>query len=165
MRVGYFFHFVVSKHPESTHTLSNNKEHIHTHSSANKFFAVLRRNRSDPLSRAMGCIGDLRASSRSAGYERFGTGNLAPLAVLGLYSSPSPSLQPILREPATSILIVVYTFECIMWVATESLWRYVQATSELHQPRLWFITGGYLVKRWFITAAARARGQSKDWNR
>ena len=42
------------------------------------------------------------------------------------YSSPSPSLQPILREPATSILIVLYTFECIMWVATESLWKYVQ---------------------------------------
>ena len=36
---------------------------------------------------------------------------------------------------------------------------------ELHQPRLWFITGGYLVKRWFITAAARARGQSNDLNR
>ena len=49
---------------------------------------------------------------------------------LWLYSSPSPSLQPILREPATSILIVLYTFECIMWVATESLWRCVQATSE-----------------------------------
>ena len=45
---------------------------------------------------------------------------------LWLYSSPSPSLQPILREPATSILIVLYTFECIMWVAIESLWRYVQ---------------------------------------
>ena len=30
----------------------------------------------------MGCIGELRAGSRSAGYERFGTGNLAPLAVL-----------------------------------------------------------------------------------
>ena len=45
---------------------------------------------------------------------------------LWLYSSPYPSLQPILREPATSILIVLYTFECIMWVATESLWRYVQ---------------------------------------
>ena len=40
---------------------------------------------------------------------------------LWLYSSPSPSLQPILREPATSILIVLYTFECIMRVATESL--------------------------------------------
>ena len=50
--------------------------------SANKIFAVLRRNRSDPLSRAMGCIGELRTDSRSAGYERFGTGNLAPLAVL-----------------------------------------------------------------------------------
>ena len=45
---------------------------------------------------------------------------------LWLYSSPSPSLQPILREPATSILIVLYTFECIMWVATELLWKYVQ---------------------------------------
>ena len=36
---------------------------------------------------------------------------------------------------------------------------------ELHQPRLWFITGGHLVKRWFIPAAARARGQSNDLNR
>ena len=36
---------------------------------------------------------------------------------------------------------------------------------ELHQPRLWFITGGYLVKRWFIPAATRARGQSNDLNR
>ena len=35
----------------------------------------------------------------------------------------------------------------------------------LHQPRLWFITGGYLVKRWFTPAAARARGQSNDLNR
>ena len=38
-------------------------------------------------------------------------------------------------------------------------------TRQLHQPRLWFITGGYLVKRWFIPAAARARGQSNDLNR
>ena len=38
-------------------------------------------------------------------------------------------------------------------------------SSELHQPWLWFITGGYLVKRWFIPAAARARGQSNDLNR
>ena len=36
---------------------------------------------------------------------------------------------------------------------------------QLHQPRLWFCTGGYLVKRWFIPAAARARGQSNDLNR
>ena len=36
---------------------------------------------------------------------------------------------------------------------------------QLHQPRLWFITGGYLVKRWFLPAAARARGQSNDLNR
>ena len=55
---------------------------IQRYSSANKNLAVLRRNRSDPLSRAMGWIGELRAGSRSAGYERFGTGNLAPLAVL-----------------------------------------------------------------------------------
>ena len=52
------------------------------YSSANKIFAVLRRNRSDPLSRAMGCVGELRAGSLSAGHERFGTGNLTPLAVL-----------------------------------------------------------------------------------
>ena len=38
-------------------------------------------------------------------------------------------------------------------------------TLQLHQPRLWFITGGYLVKRWFLPAAARARGQSNDLNR
>ena len=37
--------------------------------------------------------------------------------------------------------------------------------SQLHQPRLRFFTGGYLVKRWFIPAAARARGQSYDSNR
>ena len=36
---------------------------------------------------------------------------------------------------------------------------------KLHQPRLWFITGGYLVKRWFLPAATRARGQSNDLNR
>ena len=36
---------------------------------------------------------------------------------------------------------------------------------QLHQPRLWFNTGGYLVKRYFIPAAARARGQSNDLNR
>ena len=39
------------------------------------------------------------------------------------------------------------------------------ANMQLHQPRLWFFTGGYLVKRWFIPAAARARGQSNDLNR
>ena len=38
-------------------------------------------------------------------------------------------------------------------------------TVELHQPWLWFITGGNLVKRWFLPAAARARGQSNDLNR
>ena len=43
--------------------------------------------------------------------------------------------------------------------------RHRPLCGELHQPRLWFITGGYLVKRWFIPAAARARGQSNDLNR
>ena len=37
----------------------------------------------------MGCIGELRAGSRSAGYEWFGTGNLAPLAVL--FPIPKPA--------------------------------------------------------------------------
>ena len=50
---------------------------------------------------------------------------------LCLCSSPSPSLQPILRESATSILIVLCTFELIMWVANvnrcEDMYR---ATSE-----------------------------------
>ena len=66
----------------NTDPITHNNGIIIEYSSANKIFAVLRRNRSDPLSRAMGCIGELRAGSRSAGYERFGTGNLAPLPVL-----------------------------------------------------------------------------------
>ena len=82
------------------------------YSSANKIFAVLRRNRSDPL--------------RQAPAQQGMSGLVRETSHLWLYSSPSPSLQPILREPATSILIVLYTFECIMRVATESLWRYVQ---------------------------------------
>ena len=45
-------------------------------------------------------------------------------------------------------------------ISSKILWNL-----QLHQPRLWFITGGYLVKRWFIPAAARARGQSNDLNR
>ena len=43
--------------------------------------------------------------------------------------------------------------------------RYAFDSQQLHQPRLWFITGGYLVKRWFLLAAARARGQPNDLNR
>ena len=43
--------------------------------------------------------------------------------------------------------------------------RETSLVCQLHQPRLWFITGGYLVKRWFIPAAARAKGQSNDLNR
>ena len=45
------------------------------------------------------------------------------------------------------------------------MWQFhlnMNIEGQLHQPRLWFITGGYLVKRWFIPAAARARGQSND---
>ena len=45
--------------------------------------------------------------------------------------------------------------DCVVW----------EKNIELHQPRLWFITGGYPVKRWFLPAAARARGQSSDLNR
>ena len=62
------------------------------------------------------------------------------------------------------------------WTATVTLSEFSQWThatgspkyevaQQLHQPKLWFITGGYLVKRWFIPAAARARGQSNDLNR
>ena len=44
-------------------------------------------------------------------------------------------------------------------------WGNIGLRLQIHQPRLWFITGGYLVKRLFIPAAARARGQSNDLNR
>ena len=42
---------------------------------------------------------------------------------------------------------------------------HIKTLIKLHQPWLWFITGGYFVKRWFLPAAARARGQSNDLNR
>ena len=51
-----------------------------------------------------------------------------------------------------------------LYFSIKSHWN-LSPRSQLHQPRLWFITGGYLVKRWFIPAAARARGQSNDLNR
>ena len=54
----------------------------------------------------------------------------------------------------------IYSFH---FLTTELLLLLTQPI-ELHQPRLWFITGGYLVKRWFLPAAARARGQSNDLN-
>ena len=54
-----------------------------------------------------------------------------------------------------AIFLMVYFIDAYAWLDFK----------ELHQPRLWFITGGYLVKRWFIPAAARARGQSNDLNR
>ena len=44
------------------------------------------------------------------------------------------------------------------------MWHHGYAM-QLHQPRLCSITDGYLVKRWFLPAAARARGQSNDINR
>ena len=53
----------------------------------------------------------------------------------------------------TDILIIIWKFS------------FKEMHLKLHQPRLWFITGGYLVKRWFIPAATRARGRSNDLNR
>ena len=88
----------------SEHTL-----HVCIYSSANKIFAVLRRNRSDPLSRAMGCIGELGAGSRSAGYERFGTGNLAPLTVLVPVPKPaSHSKGASNQHPHCTVYIWMY---------------------------------------------------------
>ena len=52
-----------------------------------------------------------------------------------------------------------------MWRVAVRLAMACVMCMELHQPRLWFITGGYLVKRYFIPPAARARGQSNDVNR
>ena len=79
------------------------------YSSANKIFAVLRRTRSDPLSRAMGCIGELRAGSRSAGYERFGTGNLAPLAVLVPIPKPATHSKGVSNQhPHCTVNIWMY---------------------------------------------------------
>ena len=54
------------------------------------------------------------------------------------------------------------TFHRLIWMKfISTFYVYVQ----LHQPKLWFITGGYLVKRWFLPTAARARGQSNVLNR
>ena len=83
--------------------------YVYMYSSANKIFAVLRRNRSDPLSRAMGCIGELRAGSRSAGYERFGTGNLAPLAVLVPIPKPATHSKGVSNQhPHCTVNIWMY---------------------------------------------------------
>ena len=78
------------------------------YSSANKIFAVLRRNRSDPLSRTMGCILELRAGSRSAGYERFGTGNLAPLAVLVPIPKPATHSKGVMNW--NDVLVTWYLY-------------------------------------------------------
>ena len=92
------------------------------YSSANKIFAVLRRNHSDPLSRAMGCIGELRTSSRSAGYERFGTGNIAPLVVLvPIPKPPTHSKGASNQHPHCTVYISMYHVGS-HWIAV----RYVQ---------------------------------------
>ena len=92
------------------------------YSSANKIFAVLRRNRSDPLSRAMGCIGELRAGSRSEGYERFGTGNLAPLAVLVPIPKPATHSKGVSNQhPHCTVYIWMYHVGS-HWIAV----KYVQ---------------------------------------
>ena len=54
---------------------------------------------------------------------------------------------------------------CELKIATTLKNFKYQTQLQLHQPWLWFITGGYLVKRWFLPAAARPRGQSNDLNR
>ena len=85
--------------------------YIYIYSIANKKFAVLRRNRSDPLSRAMGCIGELRAGSRSAGYQRFGTGNLAPLAALvPIPKSATHSKGASNQYPHCTVYICIYIY-------------------------------------------------------
>ena len=85
------------------------KSWMEMYSSANKIFAVLRRNRSDPLSRAMGCIGELRAGSRSAGYERFDTVNLAPLAVLVPIPKPATHSKGVSNQhPHCTVYIWMY---------------------------------------------------------
>ena len=77
-------------------------------------------------------------------------------------------------------LITTYIYKCTLSTMTQHSPKHINyiaiiypawdtcfwnQSPQLHQPRLWFITGGYLVKRWFLPAAARARGQSNDLNR
>ena len=85
------------------------------YSNANKIFAVLRCNCWAPLSGAMGCIGELRAGSHSAGYEWFGMGNITLLALL------VPITKPATHSRGHSNQQPHCTFECIMWVGIESL--------------------------------------------
>ena len=63
------------------------------------------------------------------------------------------------HQPLKHIVAWQQVNQCRDDLQTSSLWY------QLHQPWLWFITDGYLVKRWFLPAAARARGQSNDLNR
>ena len=69
----------------------------------------------------------------------------------------------LLQINLTHVLIYVIYYVSNVSLHTADAARHVN--SKLHQPRLWFVIGGYLVKRWFIPAAARARGQSNDLNR
>ena len=70
-----------------------------------------------------------------------------------------------LFQTAVRVQYKVTTYRNQVVVSRFFLLIYPTLCHKLHQPRLWFITGGYLVKRWFIPAAARARGQSNDLNR
>ena len=54
---------------------------------------------------------------------------------------------------------------CVTGLCEGNLAGTGEFSSQLHQPRLWFIIDGYLVNRWFLQAATRARGQSNDLNR
>ena len=79
-----------------------------SYSSANKIFAVLRRTaqtRSAALWGVSGSYGQAPAQQGMSGLVR-------ETSHLWVYSSPSPSLQLILREPATSILCIHLNVSC-----------------------------------------------------
>ena len=81
----------------------------------------------------------------------------------------SPSLLTHLPLDKMAAILQTTLSYAFLWKETFVFWLKFHwclfPRVQLHQPRLWFITGGYLVKRWFIPAAARARGQSNDLNR
>ena len=74
-------------------------------------------------------------------------------------------LSSLLTESITKLMWILACNETNLWADTQWKGNVIRVTTWLHQPRLWFITGGYLVKRWFLPAAARAGGQSNDLNR
>ena len=117
--ISIFYGFERSSYYKSQPLWLNNLRRLYMYSSANKIFAVLRRNRSDPLSRAMGCIGELPAGSRSAGYERFGTGNLAPLAVLVPIPKPATHSKGVSNQhPHCTVYIWMYRVGS-QWIAVK----------------------------------------------